>query len=261
MIEKKKSKSTTYFLIGIIMMLVPFIGIQVWNMYGNVTFTPEELDKYYMKNDQILVITPLLTANAYRDNGFYWYYNGTCDTKCLTIDIDRDTPWHFPGTERAVTRFEALGANMVTDFDLINNTKLLSLYHTIVVLHSEYVTQDIYDALQKHTNVFYMYPNALYAKVDVYRNPDRQSITDPTTGLVKYHPITGVARMTLVKGHNYPYEDVKNGFNWKYDNSAEEYKMCDKYEWRNITNGYQMTCWPQRILIDDHSIFGIIKGL
>lgn len=253
------NKSEKFFFAGILLMIIPFLGFVVWSYWINAIFTPEELNELDMQGKGILVIVPLLTANAYKDGGFYDFYNGTCSEECLTVDIDRDVPWDYQSSQRAITRFEALRANMVTDYDLAGNTLMLSLYKTVVVLHSEYVTEDVYNALQKHSNVFYMYPNALYAEIAISDNPDRMKITGPD-GAVKYHPIKGIAKMTLVSGHGYP-EQTKNGFGWKYENTDEEHKTCDEYEYRKIDNGYQMTCWPQRILIDDHSIFSFILDL
>ena len=39
------------------------------------------------------------------------------------------------------------------------------------MLHNEYVTQAMFDAITNHPNVIYLYPNALYAEIEVdYEN-------------------------------------------------------------------------------------------
>ena len=35
------------------------------------------------------------------------------------------------------------------------------------MLHNEYVTRPMFDAITSHPNVIYLYPNALYAEIEV----------------------------------------------------------------------------------------------
>ena len=65
-------------------------------VYSNQTFVlkPELADLYdelgVAKDPQnTIVITPVFTAMAYSEPGFYTYNRLQCDTKCLTVKIDR----------------------------------------------------------------------------------------------------------------------------------------------------------------------------
>ena len=49
--------------------------------------------------------------------------------------------------------------------------------------------------------------------------------------------------ITLIRGHNYPEQSIKNGFDWKDDNSPEEYDLdCAIWKFRHISNGEQLNC-------------------
>ena len=66
------------------------------------------------------------------------------------------------------------------------------------MLHNEYVTRTMFDAITNHPNVLYLYPNALYAEIEV-------DYIDET--------------ITLIRGHNYPEPEITNGFDWEFDNT------------------------------------------
>src|SRR3990172_12719738 len=55
-------------------------------------FTYAELATYDFSKENILVIKPILTANAYKSGGFYNYYNGSCTEACLSIPLDPNIP-------------------------------------------------------------------------------------------------------------------------------------------------------------------------
>ena len=63
------------------------------------------------------------------------------------------------------------------------NPDMLKKYDKVIMLHNEYVTRNMFDAITNHPNVIYLYPNALYAEIEVdYENN----------------------LMTLIRGHGYP---------------------------------------------------------
>ena len=66
------------------------------------------------------------------------------------------------------------------------------------MLHNEYVTRTMFDAITSHPNVIYLYPNALYAEIEV--DYDNNTIT-------------------LIRGHNYPESEIVNGFDWEFENT------------------------------------------
>ena len=197
-------------------------------------FSATELEMYNYTHSGILVIKPLLTANAYKKGGFYDYYQGNCNESCLTIDIDQNIDYQYDSSLRAIKRFEKLGATMADDYTL--NPRDMVAYDKIVLLHNEYVTQEFFDAIIRHPNVVYMYPNALYGKVSVQDG-----------------------KMTLIQGHGYNGKD--NGFDWKYDNTNpyEGDKTCKNFEWKRIYNGIQLNCYPENFLMNNTWIFGDVK--
>jgi len=199
-------------------------------------FTYAELQTYDFSKENILVIKPILTANAYKSNGFYSYYNGFCTESCLSVQIDQNIPLTYDSSLRAVTRFEELGATMADDYTI--NLDELKNYDKIILLHNEYVTQEFFDAVQNHPNVIYMYPNALYGKVEVK---------------------DGI--MTLIQGHGYNGKD--NGFDWKYDNTRpyEFDEQCLTYDWIKIDNGLQLNCYPENFILDNAWVFGNVRDI
>jgi hypothetical protein len=113
-----------------------------------------------------VVIIPVLTSSAYSDHGFYAYYRGECDKRCLTIPIRDDIHTYMDSTN-GVKVLQSLGYKTITDIDIDRNPHMLDQYDKVIVLHNEYVTQREFDAVTKHPHVVYLYPNALYAKVSV----------------------------------------------------------------------------------------------
>ena len=199
-------------------------------------FTPEQLVLADYSTSNILVIKPLLTANAYRHGGFYDYYNRKCDEKCLSVQIDKNAPYTYDSSLRAIVRFETLGAKMADDYTIDPST--LKDYDRIILLHSEYVTQEFFDAITSHPDVVYMYPNSLYGKVEVK---------------------DGI--MTLKAGHYYNGKD--NGFDWLYDNTRpyELDNTCKNFDWMPVSNGLQLNCYPENFLMNNTWIFWNVRDI
>ena len=213
--------------LGILMVAIPA---------GPHFFSAVEAKYWNYTDTGILVIKPLLTANAYRPGGFYDYFKGDCDESCLNINIDSKIPYTYDSSLRALVRFEALGADMADDYTI--NPDLLQNYSRIILLHNEYVTQEFFDAVQKHPNVIYMYPNALHAKVEIHDG-----------------------NMTLIQGHGY--KGMDNGFGWKFDNTRpyEFDNTCDYFKWMKVDNGIQLNCYPENFLLNNTWIFGHIRDV
>jgi len=199
-------------------------------------FSEEELNTHNYTDTNILIIKPLLTANAYKKGSFYDYYQGECDESCLSVQIDEKALYTYDSSLRAIARFEQLGAKMADDYTLDPNT--LKDYDKIILLHNEYVTQEFFDSVQNHPNVIYMYPNALHAKVQV------------SNGI-----------MTLIEGHGYNGKD--NGFGWKYDNTRpyESDNLCESLDVIQIPNGKQLTCYPENFLMKETWLFSYVRNL
>jgi hypothetical protein len=115
----------------------------------------------------------------------------------------------------------------------------LEKYDEVILLHNEYVTQREFDAITKHPQVLYLYPNALYAKVSINYWNDT---------------------VTLVRGHGYPNSTIGNGFGWKFDNSKLEYdRGCENWNFHKIYNGIMLNCYPEGRLDFDIGLLQAIK--
>ena len=195
-------------------------------------FPPKEI-----LDEGVLLVYPKMTEIAYAKDSFYDYYFKRCDEKCLTKSLDTKA-----GNRYVVGRigFQILDHNYNSVDDLHLDSVNLKKYHTIILFHNEYVTQSVFDKLTGFPNIIYLYPNSLYAKVDV-----------------DYHQGT----MTLIRGHGYPTNETKNGFDWKYDNSDQE-KDCkfEKWHFNSIPNGIQLNCYPEGIMKNDTSLRNYIDN-
>lgn len=199
----------------------------------------ENYKKISSSGKNSVVILPIFTSTAYYEPGFYTYYRGECDTKCVTKKIEYGKPYGFSASSNAIKVLRSLGYKEITDIDVDKNPTILSKYKKVIVLHNEYVTQKEFDAITKHPHVLYLYPNALYAEVSV----DYQNDT-----------------ITLVRGHGYPSKEIGNGFDWKFDNSKFEYDhLCSNWKFTEIPNGKMLNCYPQNIIFSDYNLLKSIK--
>ncbi|HSB57561.1 MAG TPA: hypothetical protein VLD38_07125 [Nitrosopumilaceae archaeon] len=184
-----------------------------------------------------VVVVPVFTASAYTEPGFYTYYNGKCDSSCLTIPITDLIPTH--ASINAVQVLMILGYEFVTDVDIDKNPGILKKYDKVIMLHSEYVTKKEFDAITNHPKVLYLYPNALYAEIK----------TDYDKNMI-----------TLIRGHSYPSPDIGNGFGWKFDNTNYEYDHdCFDMKFYKIDNGMMLNCWPEDIIHTNKDLLKSIK--
>ncbi|HEV2192912.1 MAG TPA: hypothetical protein VGR54_04745 [Nitrosopumilaceae archaeon] len=204
----------------------------------------EKTDSQNMKtkSQKTIVVAPLFTAAAYSHNGFYDYYRGECDTKCLTVSLNQAQNGSYVSSGNGVAILKSiLGYSTITDADVDKNPRILQDFNRVILLHNEYVTKKEFDAITHHPNVIYLYPNALYAqvKVDYSKNT-----------------------ITLINGHAYPYKNIGNGFNWKYDNSKFEYDTkCDSWQFVEINNGKMLNCYPESRILNDTDLINTIKEL
>ena len=193
-------------------------------------------------DDNPVVIYPVFTARAYAEPGFYTYFRGDCDEVCLT-DLNFDNAgftYHSSGHTAQI--LHAVGYNMITDIDVDKNPEILKNYEKIILLHNEYVTKKMFDAIIDHPNVIFLFPNALYAEIDV--NYDTNT-------------------MSLIRGHDYP-PGIKNGFNYEIEEQFHEYEYdteCLDWEFIKIKNGYHLNCYPDSAVIENFDILLKLKDL
>ena len=210
------------------------------------------LEKTYKQisfHDQInkpVVIIPTFTASAYGYNAFYNFYSGECDETCLTTNITNEiNDFSFTSSVNAIIILDLLGYDSITDRQLHVNPSALDEYDSVIVLHNEYVSRTMFNAITSHENVLFLYPNALYAQVNV----------DITNNLI-----------TLVRGHNYPESHIINGFDWinenthpyEYDTECENWEF---YPTKGTPNGHMLNCYPEHIIWKDELFLKTLKDL
>ena len=177
------------------------------------------------RNDTVFVY-PSFTQSAYDKGCFYDYYNKKCDSSCLTVPIQDKINGFQSSSIIGAWVLKLLDYPYVKDQDIDKNPDILKKYKRVIVLHNEYVTKKEFDAITGHTNVIYLYPNALYGEVKA--NYDDNTIT-------------------LVRGHGYPDSTIKNGFGWIDDNSHYEYDVdcSDWYFYKTERNNTMLNCYPE----------------
>jgi len=218
---------------------------QVWETLL-LGLNPNKLDMYNavaVWNDpqKTVVVYPYFTSIAYTEPGFYTYYRGQCDD-CITTKFAQPIPLYTSSGigHQALT---LLGYTSITDVEIDKNPGILQQFDKVIMLHNEYVTRAMFDAITNHPNVIYLYPNALYAEIEV-------NYIDET--------------ITLIRGHNYPEPEIENGFDWEFDNTRpyefdSKCKIIDIYK---IKNGRMTTCYPENVfLTDSQQLFDLLKAI
>ena len=216
-------------------------------------FKTENSERYEsLKNSSnSVVVVPTFTFTAYTEPGFYTFYRGDCneeyhgmlfrDSDCLTTSINYNKPSDFTASTIGINILHLLDYPLITDIDVDKNPEILSNYEKIIILHNEYVTSEMFDAITSHPNVVYLYPNALYAEIDVNYNDNT---------------------ISLIRGHNYPDPLIRNGFDWIYDNSLLEYDFeCTDWKFEKISNGYMLNCYPEYAIYSDELLLRTLNEL
>ena len=201
----------------------------------------EYYNNFALWNDpqNVVVVFPTFTASAYGERGFYDYFRGECES-CTTTTISEKL--NYNSSVNGYQLLTLLGYPSITDVNIDKNPSILKKYDKIIMLHNEYVTRAMFDAITSHPNVIYLYPNALYAEIEV--DYDNNTIT-------------------LIRGHNYPEQEIANGFDWEFDNTHPyEYdNNCSQMEFYKIDNGWMTNCYPEQILAVSPLVFQTIKNL
>ena len=209
-------------------------GNLVWNSLF-LGLNPNKMDMYNevaVWNDpqKSVVVYPYFTSIAYSEQGFYDYYKGECDT-CTTTKFKPPVPI-YTSSGMGHQALSLLGYSSITDIEIDKDPSILQQFDKVIMLHNEYVTRVMFDAITSHPNVIYLYPNALYAEIEV-------DYIDET--------------ITLIRGHNYPEPEITNGFDWKFDNTHPyEYdSLCQSIELYRIENGWMTNCYPENVFLRD----------
>ena len=224
-----------------------------------IALNPNNIDLYdeleiWDDPQKVAVVYPIFTASAYQgsdptvpaeERGFYAYYQGRCDD-CTTVKIISDNNSQklaHTSSGIGIQVLSLLGYTTITDIDIDQNPDILKEFDAVIILHNEYVTRTMFDAITNHPNVIYLYPNALYAEIEV-------DYVDNT--------------ITLIRGHDYPPEDpVANGFDWEFDNTHPyEYDSeCLDMQFYEIKNGWMTTCYPELKMKESATLLATIKNI
>jgi hypothetical protein len=203
-----------------------FVGLDPskMNMYNDVAIWNEP--------QNTVVVYPYLTFIAYADQGFYDYFAGICDSCTTTKYVDPRPLYTSSGI--GIQALTLLGYPTINDIQIDKDPSILQQFDKVIMLHSEYVTRTMFDAITSHPNVIYLYPNALYAEIEI-------NYTDDT--------------ITLIRGHNYPEPEITNGFGWEFDNTHpyEFDSDCLDMEFYKIENGWMTNCYPENVFVTSGS--------
>ena len=221
-------------------------GVKHWGAIY-LGLSEDRMDEYnevsiWNDTQKAAVVFPTFTSSAYVEPGFYTYFRGECDP-CTTTSI-KIPKLMFASSGNALQAFSLMGYKILDDIEIDKNPSILEEYDKIIMLHNEYVTQKMFDAITNHPNVIYLYPNALYAEIEVDYNANT---------------------ITLIRGHDYPPEDpVANGFDWEFENTHPyEYdNQCLTMEFYEIDNGYMTNCYPEQVFTNSiNGTYQILKTI
>ena len=223
---------------------------KIWrNVYYELDESKSIIYDELKNNKNSVVVFPIFTAAAYSEPGFYTFYRGECDQEfhgvlfrgddCLTVKLEDEYNPGFTSSANGLQVLSLLDYDIITDITIHQNPDVLLQYEKVILLHNEYVTQEEFLAIISHPNVIYLYPNALYAEIDF----DEE-----------------LWEISLIRGHNYPDPLIRNGFDWKYDNSPEEYDVeCNAMKFSKIDNGWMLNCYPENVLHKSKELLAQIR--
>lgn len=218
---------------------------RLWVTNGELRLNPDNMDVYkeigvWNDEQKTVVVYPIFTAMAYGELGFYDYYKGNCDESCLTVELKSETPLDYNDSGTGFQTLNLLGYKMISDVHVDRNPEILKQFDKVILLHNEYVTKNEFEAITNHSKVIYLYPNALYAEINV----DYENRT-----------------ISLVRGHGYPEENINNGFDWEFDNTHPyEYdNKCENWLFSEIDNGIMLNCYPDYVIHSNKELLQKIK--
>ena len=197
---------------------------------------------FFDQEEKPLVIIPTFTGSAYAPFGFYNYYNEQCGKQCLTTKIISDDELDYNSSANGVKILNLLGYDSISDLELHKNPSILNKYDKIILLHNEYVSKKMFDAVTSHNNIIFLYPNALYAEIEIDMNNNE---------------------ITLIRGHDYP-PGIKNGFNYEIEEKFHKYEYdnaCLDWKFIEFENGYALNCYPEQAIWQNSSLLKALKEL
>ena len=199
------------------------------NTYSKIILKPrDDVDTIYSylgnTENSTIAVYPSFTRTAYAPGGLAYYYIGGCEN-CISSKIIYDDDGAYAEGNTAYHVLKILGYDFITDVEIDKNPEILLKYDRVILLHNEYATQNMFDAITSHPNVVYLYPGALSIKT--------------TADYV-------AEQLLLVRGNGYPDVAVGNGFDWEFDNTdLAQDGACQNWEFIKIQNGHMLNCYPE----------------
>ena len=212
-----------------------------FGLKSELTETYNEIG-FFNEENKPLVIIPTFTASAYAPFGFYDYYNQNCGKQCLTTKIISEDKLNYNSSANGFKILDLLGYDSISDLELHKNPSILNKYDKIILLHNEYVSKKMFDAVTSHNNIIFLYPNALYAEVEIDISNNQ---------------------ITLIRGHDYP-PGIMNGFNYEIEEKFHKYEYdntCFDWEFIEFENGHALNCYPEQAIWQNSSLLKVLKEL
>ncbi len=185
----------------------------------------------------IAIVKPVFTHSAYQKGAFYTFYDRHKNDATTQYDLNMLTTQVLNGwgqSRGALVYFYPLiknnTINVITDVDVHNND--ITQYKKLILLHSEYVTQQYYDNLrnfvEKGGTLILFDANSLYAEV-LYDNVANT--------------------ITLRLGHSWSFDGTRAeksvGERWEQENQefiGSNYGGQGKYNEENVLKNPDATC-------------------
>ncbi len=186
---------------------------------------------------KIAIVKPIFTQSAYKKGAFYDFYklhiNGAVtkvDLYLLRTKVENGWDLSGGGLNYFKPLIENNKINVITDLDLHNNN--IKQYHKLILLHSEYVTQQFYynlrDFVKQGGTLILFDANSLYAQI----------LYDANTNTI-----------TLKQGHGWTFNGTHAipsvGERWYYKNSqfiGSNYAGVGKYNEENVLTNKNAVC-------------------
>jgi len=208
-----------------------------------------------------VVIYPQYTAAAYSEGGFYDYYSGECDIECLTVGYS-NTDMMYRSSGITTQLLYQLGYDIITDSEVDQDPFVLQQYDRLILLHNEYITPPMYDAIMRHQFVIHLFPNSVFSIIE----SDHHS-----------KEITLIAdfRLRDLGYGGFVHSDVSDRLGLVMSNSTNMFMYspeieyhekefdtnCIGWEFAKVHNGYHLTCYPDVAIIDNLDILQELREL
>jgi len=202
-------------------------------------------DYLYKSTERIIVVYPSYTYWANEQNSLAdigdedWCYE--CESYTASHEQFAVTNGGYSDVGYSVGIIGYQYFTYVTDYYLEHDNTSIKIedYDKVILMRNVYTTDNFRNMVLNHTNVVYMFPDALTKEV----------ITNSTyTKAPKHSNVT----MTYVKNIE-PLHPM--ALEWADDN------RCEDWEFIKVVNGYMMNCVPDIAIIDNHDMIFAMRDI